>query len=282
MAGETDIARTSSRQAKRWFYAILVVGAILELIPLYYMVITSFKPKAEVMAFPPKFYAVHPTLLNYTELFSMISFGRYFMNSLVVACFVTIGQLFFCSLAAYAFAKRKFPGRDFIFGAFLASLMVPSQVTLVPGFILYKYLGWIDSLKALTIPGLWGVFGTFMMRQFMLTIPDDLLDAARIDGCGEFGIFMRVVMPLSGPGLATLGIMTFMGSWNSFTWPLIVIQSNERRTLPLVLAVLNGQYGWYFGRLMAASVIATAPLVVIFLLFQKQVIKGIALTGIKG
>jgi multiple sugar transport system permease protein len=262
-------------------YAFLLFGAISIAIPYVWMFVTSIKPVEEIQSYPPSFIVRHPTLLPYRELFQLIPILRYIWNSIYVAATVTIANVFFCSLAGYAFAKHRFWGRDKIFFILLGSLMIPWQVNLISGFILMRKLGWLNSYNALIIPAMAGVFGVFLCRQFIMSIPDDLVDTAKIDGCGEFTIYRLVILPLIKPVLATLAILTFLQQWNNFIWPLIVINSSEMRTLPLALSVLNGQFGTRFAMVMAGAAVATTPMLIVFLSFQKYFIKGIAMTGLK-
>ena len=267
---------------KSAIYAVLFIGAISIAIPYVWMFVTSIKPVNEIQSYPPSFLVKHPTLAPYRELFRLIPILRYIWNSIYVAATVTIGNIFFCSLAGYAFAKHRFWGRDKIFFVLLGSLMIPWQVNLISGFILMRKLGWLNSYNALIVPSMAGVFGVFLCRQFIMSIPDDLIDTAKIDGCSEFTIYRFVILPLIKPVLATLAIVTFLQQWNSFIWPLIVINSSQMRTLPLALAVLNGQFGTRFGIIMAGAVVATTPMLIVFLWFQRYFMEGFALTKLKG
>ena len=267
---------------KTVIYVFLFLGAVSMAIPYIWMFVTSIKPIEEIQSYPPSFIVKHPTALPYHDLFTLIPMWRYIFNSIYVAGAVTVANIFFCSLAGYAFAKHRFWGRDKIFFVLLGSLMIPWQVNLISGFILMRKLGWLNSYNALIIPVMAGVFGVFLCRQFIMSIPDDLVDAAKIDGCSEFTIYRLVNLPLIKPVLATLAIFTFLQQWNSFIWPLIVINSSSMRTLPLALAVLNGQFGTNFAMVMAGAVVATTPMLIVFLSFQKYFMKGIALTGLKG
>ncbi|OGW74989.1 MAG: hypothetical protein A2Z72_07645 [Omnitrophica bacterium RBG_13_46_9] len=259
-------------------YAFLIIATLTMLIPYYWMLITSVKPQEEIQTYPPKFYVEHPTLQPYRDLFKLIPMGRYMLNSLFVCSTIVLFKVFACSLAGYAFAKHKFWGREIIFMMFLASLMIPWQVNIIPGFILVKNLGWLNSFKGLIVPTLgWGAFGIFLSRQFIYSIPDDFIDAARIDGCTEFKIYLHVILPLIKPVLATLTIFTFIQQWNNLVWPLVITTTREMRTIPVALAVLSSQTSSNFGMLMAAVVVATAPMLIIFLIFQKYIIKGIVL-----
>ena len=267
---------------KSAIYAFLIFGAISIAIPYVWMFVTSVKPVEEVQSYPPSFIVKHPTLLPYQDLFRLIPIMRYVWNSIYVAATVTVANIFFCSLAGYAFAKHRFWGRDKIFFILLGSLMIPWQVNMISGFVLMRKLGWLNSYNSLIIPAMAGVFGVFLCRQFIMSIPDDLVDAAKIDGCSEFTIYRLVILPLIKPVLATLAIFTFLQQWNNFIWPLIVINSSSMRTLPLALSVLNGQFGTRFAMIMAGAVVATTPMLIVFLFFQKYFMKGIALTWPKG
>ena len=280
-----DLARSKKAQDaifKTFIYSFLFVGAISMAIPYAWMFVTSIKPIEEIQSYPPSFIVKNPTALPYQDLFRLIHMWRYLFNSVYVAGAVTLANIFFCSLAGYAFAKHRFWGRDNIFIVLLGSLMIPWQVNLISGFVLMRKLGWLNSYNALIIPVMAGVFGVFLCRQFIMSIPDDLIDAAKIDGCGEFTIYRLVILPLIKPVLATLAIFTLLQQWNNFIWPLIVINSSSMRTLPLALAVLNGQFGTNFAMVMAGACIATLPMLIVFLSFQKYFMKGIALTGLKG
>ncbi|MBN1526311.1 MAG: carbohydrate ABC transporter permease [Candidatus Omnitrophica bacterium] len=275
----SDSRRFQDVAIKSVVYAFLIFGAISVAIPYAWMFVTSVKPVEEIQSYPPSFIVKNPTLVPYKDLFRLVPMMRYIWNSIYVSSVVTVANLFFCSLAGYAFAKHRFFGRDKIFFILLGSIMIPWQVNLIPGFILMIKLGWLDSYKALIVPAMAGVFGVFLCRQFIMSVPDDLVDAAKIDGCGEFTIYRLVILPLIKPVLATLAIFTFLQQWNSFIWPLIVISSGEMRTLPLALSVLNGQFGTRFAMVMAGAVVATTPMLVVFLFFQRYFMKGITMIG---
>ena len=266
---------------KSVIYAFLLFSAILMAIPYIWMFVTSIKPVGEVQSYPPSFIVKNPTISPYQDLFRLIPILRYIANSIYVSASVTIANVFFCSLAGYAFAKHRFWGRDKMFFVLLGSLMIPWQVNMISGFILVRKLGWLNSYNSLIIPAMAGVFGVFLCRQFIMSIPDDLIDAAKIDGCGEFTIYRLVILPLIKPVLATLAIFTFLQQWNNFIWPLIVINSSEMRTLPLALSVLNGQFGTRFAMIMAGAVVATAPMLIVFLFFQGYFMKGVVLMDLK-
>ena len=260
---------------------VLILGAGAMVIPYYWMVISSLKPPAELYTYPPRFIVEHPTFKPYIELFTLLPMARSLFNSIFVASSVTLSNMLFCSLAGYAFAKLRFPGRDAIFLAIISAMMIPWQIFLIPGFVIIKSLGWLNTFWALIIPNLAMPFGIFLCRQYIVSIPDGLIEAARIDGYNEFGIYWKVILPLLTPALATLAIFTFLSQWNSFVWPLIVTQSGNMRTVPLIIAVLNGQFGANFAMMMAGALVVTLPMLVVFLLFQRQFIKGVFLTSIR-
>lgn len=259
-------------------YVFLAIATFTMVVPYYWMMITSVKPQEEIQAYPPRFSVENPTLQPYRDLLNLIPMGRYILNSLFVCACVVLFKIFACSLAGYAFAKHKFRGRDVIFMMFLASLMIPWQVNIIPGFLIVKQLGWLDSFKGLIIPTLgWGAFGIFLNRQFIYSIPDDLIDAAKIDGCSEFQIYRHVILPLIKPVMATLAIITFIQQWSNLVWPLVIVNSKLMRTVPLALTLLSTATSSNFGMLMAGAVMATTPMLIMFLLLQKYIIRGMAL-----
>jgi len=261
---------------------LIGIGLLATMIPFIWMFSTSIKSPGEIFVYPPVWFPKVPTFAYYKELFERVRFFIHFKNSIIVAVSVTFLNLFFSSLAGYAFAKFKFPGREKIFGLLLATMMIPAQVTMIPVFMILKSMGLLNTYLGLIIPGASSVFGIFLMRQFMLTIPSDLIDSARVDGCSEFRIYWNIVLPLSKPVLATLAIFTFMASWNEFLWPLIIMTKETMYTLPVALANLNGQHNTEWGLLMAGSVVVILPILILFIFLQKYFIKGIALSGIKG
>lgn len=276
--------RRSKLLADASTYVVLVCGGIFMLLPFAWMVLSSIKSLPEIYAFPPRFWPQQPMWSNYAETWNALPFGRFFGNSLLVATTVTLGQLFTCSLAGYSFARLRFPGRDAIFVGYLATIMVPFAVVMIPLFILIRTLGWLDTRYALIVPALFSPWGTFLMRQFMLGIPRELEDAARIDGATYFGIYWRIILPVSQPVLATLGIFTFLGQWNDFLWPLIMINSIDKRTLPLGLASFQSmsmlKTPWHL--IMAAATFSVLPVLVLFVFGQKYYVRGIVTTGLKG
>jgi multiple sugar transport system permease protein len=270
------------RGGQWWLYAVLTVAAIAVIAPFIWMVLGSFKSEGELRRIPPTWWPESASLDNYTQLFSRLDFGTYFLNSTIVAVVVTAGNLLFCSMLGYALALLKFPGKRALFTVVMATLMIPGVVTFVPLFVLVANAGLINSLPGLILPFLVGPFGVFLMRQFFLGLPRDLLDAGRVDGAGELRIFGQIFLPLAGPALATLGILTFLGSWNNFLWPLVVAQTEENYTLPVALALYStGQNSTQYGLLLAGATVVLIPVLVVFLIFQRRFIEGIATTGIK-
>jgi multiple sugar transport system permease protein len=272
----------SSRGGRWWLYLVLAVALVAVVAPFVWMVLGSFKGEGELRQVPPTWWPQSASLDNYTQLFSKLNFGQYFFNSIVVAAVVTAGNLVFCSMLGYAFAMLDFKGKRPLFLAVMATLMIPGVVTFVPLFVLVANVGLINSLPGLFLPFLVSPFGVFLMRQFILGLPRDLLDAGRVDGAGELRIFWRIIMPLCGPALATLGILTFLGSWNNFLWPLVVGQTEDKYTLPVALALYStGQNSTQYGLLLAGATVVILPILVVFLVFQKRFIEGIATTGLK-
>ena len=262
-------------------YATLAVTSLLMLIPFYWMVATSLKLEQFVFAAPPQWLPDPLTLEHYVAVFTRIHFERYFFNSLIVAGGITLGQAFFDTLAGYAFAKLRFPGRDTLFFLLLLGLMVPFQVNMIPLYRLISDLGWLNSYTGLIVPSLTSIFGVFLMRQFIRSLPDELLDAARIDGCDEFGVFWRVVLPLALPGVATLVIFTFMEAWNGFLWPRLVISSEAMFTLPVGLAQLQMRNTSNWGQTMAGTTLTALPMIVVFFFMQRQFIAGLTAGAVK-
>jgi len=262
-------------------YLLLIVTAVVVVYPFLAMVLTSFKPQREVVTFPPHLLPSTWTLDNYRLIWTRIPFGLLLRNSVIYSTTITVVSLFFDSMCAYALARLTFRGRELIFLAVLATMMVPGQVTLIPLFLNLYSIGWINTFPGLIVPRLTSAFGIFLLRQFFLSIPRELEDAARIDGASEFRIYGQIVLPLSGAALATLFVFHFMYNWNDFLWPLIVTTSDEMRTLPTGLALFMGEHNVEYGLLLAGATIAAAPLVIAFLFAQKYFVRGIALTGLK-
>jgi multiple sugar transport system permease protein len=265
-----------------WLHVILVLGLVLMMVPFLWMLLGSFKESSELRQVPPTWIPENPTLNNYRELFERLNFPRYFFNSAVVALAVTGGNLLFGSMLGYALAKLTFPGKKVLFGVVLATLMVPGIVTFMPLYVIVANMGLVNTHAGLILPFLAGAFGVFLMRQFIMGLPDELLDAARVDGAGEYYIFFRIILPLTGPALATLGIFTFLASWNNFLWPLVNATTEDLYTLPVALALFAiGQHESNLGLLLAGSVVVILPVLAVFLLLQRWFTQGIAMTGIK-
>ena len=262
-------------------YLALIASSIAMLVPFYWMLSTSLKLEADVFAYPPEWIPQPATLIHYVEVWTRLPFARFLFNSLLVAAMVTLSNVFFCTLAGYAFAKLRFPGRDKIFFVLLMTLMVPFQVNLIPLYKLMDLFKWLDTYWALIVPGATSVFGMYLMRQYILSIPDELLDSARVDGCSEFGIFWQIVAPLSLPGIATLAIFTFMGAWTDFLWPMIVTSSMDMRTLPVGIALLQEYHTTNWTQTMAGSAIAALPMIIVFLFMQRQFIEGMTAGAVK-
>jgi multiple sugar transport system permease protein len=273
--------RISANSEKIFLYIVLAFLSLIVVFPFIYMVMTSIKPEVDVVTFPPRLFPRSVTLENYINIWSRVPFGIFFRNSVLFAGGVTIISLFFDSLCAYGLARLKLPGKDIIFFGILATMMVPVQVTMIPLFITIFEFGWINTLAGLIIPRATNAFGIFLLRQFFISLPKELEDAARIDGCSDFRIYWQIILPLSKPAIATLAVFHFMYNWNDFLWPLIMTTSVDKRTLPAGLALFMGQHVIEYAILMAGAVISLAPLLIAFLFAQKYFVQGIAMTGLK-
>ncbi|MGU3356500.1 carbohydrate ABC transporter permease [Microbacterium sp. M4A5_1d] len=263
-------------------YTVLAVGLALWLIPFLWMVLGSVKTQGEILRRPPTWFPENPTGENFAQWFGPLDFGHFFANSLIVAVVTVLGNIVFCSMVGYALAKMDFPGKKVLFLLVMVTLMVPGVVTFVPLFVMVSSLGLVNTYPALILPFITAPIGVFLMRQFIMGIPDALLEAARLDGAGEWRIFSRIVMPLCGPPLATLGILTFLASWNNFLWPLVAAQTEEMYTLPVALSLYStGQNATNYGLLLAGSVLVIAPIIVLFVFLQRWFIRGVATTGLK-
>lgn len=275
--------RTRKTLGRLLIHLVLLAGAIFLMIPLAWMFSTSLKSLGTVMVIPPEWIPDPPLWGNYAEIFRVVPFGVYIRNTILITLLDVVGKVLTCSLVAFSFARLRWRGRDTLFLVMLATMMLPSQVTLVPQFIVYRYLGWIDSYLPLILPNWFGgPFLTFLLRQFFMSIPLELDDAARIDGASIFGIYWRIVLPLSKPALAAVGIFMFNSSWNDFFGPLIYLHSRELYTLSLGLRSFQDQNYTEWHLLMAASLVAMIPVLLIFFFAQKYFIQGIVFTGIKG
>ncbi len=260
-------------------YLALAAGGLLIVFPFVWMLATSLKGPREI--FELHFWPQLPTLDNFHRVLTTTQFPRWFLNSFVIAAVTTGSVAFFDSLTGYTLAKLRFPGRQVIFIIILSTLMIPTEMLVIPWYTLSVRLGWIDTYWGIMFPGLTSAFGVFLMRQFMTGVPDELLDAARIDGLSEFGLFMRIALPLVRPALAALCIFTFLGNWNAFIWPLIVIQTPGMRTLPVGIALFSGEAGSAWHLIMAASSLAVLPVLAVFIILQRQIIEGVVLTGLR-
>lgn len=269
------------RNRKILVHAILLAGVVIMVVPFIWMILTSLKTLGESTMVPPRIFPAVFQWKNYTEVQRTLPFGAFYYNTIVYTVVRTIGQIIFCTMAGYAFARIEFPGRDVIFVILLSVLMIPGQVFLLPQFMIIKKLGLLNSISALILPGLFSSFGTFLMRQFFMTIPKELEEAALLDGCNHFQIYLKVMMPLVKSGIVALAITTCLSSWNSLMWPLIVNTSMDKMTLSAGLASLSGQHGTHYPMQMAGAVLSIWPMILAFILFQKQFIEGISNTGSK-
>ncbi len=269
-----------------WFHLILGLGALIICIPLIWMVTSSLKAPNRLFSVPIDWIPYEFRWQNYVEAWNTAPFGRYFINSLYVSGASTLLNLFFCSLAGYGFAKYQFPFKNAMFLFILATLMIPFHVVMVPLFVIAKDLGWLKGANvynALIIPGMMSGFGIFLMRQFILTLPDELFDAARIDGAGELGTYFRIVLPLSKGPLAALAVFVFLDNWNSLLWPLVVTTTNDQfRTLAVGLTQFQTVHGTQYHLMLAAATLVAIPMLIVFFLLQRHFIRGIALSGLKG
>lgn len=264
-------------------YVLLFLGLILMIGPFVWMILGSFKPRGEFLQLPPTWLPENPTLGNYERLVDRLDFPRYFFNSTLIATVVTAANLVFAPMLGYALAKLRFRGKGVLMGLVLSTLMLPAAATLVPVFVLMSKLDLVNTYPGLILPFLAAPFGVFLTRQFFLGTPEELLEAARIDGAGEFRIFFQIAMPLAAPVLATLGILTFLGSWNGFIYPLIMATEPDMYTLPVALATFaTGQFQADHGMLLAGSVILVLPVLIVFILLQRWITEGISTTGLKG
>lgn len=264
-----------------FFYVFLLTSLFFTLFPFLWMISTSFKVPAEIFTRTPTLIPRVWTAQHYLNLFEALDMTRPLLNSLILSLCVAFFSVLFNSMAAYAFAKLRFPGREKLFALLMATMMIPGQVTMLPVFMILKTLGLLNTYAGLIIPGSAAVFAIFMLRQFMLEVPEEILEAARIDGCSEFMIFWRIILPLCKPVIATLAAFSFIGSWNDFLWPLIIMLREDRYTLPVALASLNGQYNSDWGLLMAGAVVVVIPAIAVFLLAQRHYIQGIAAGAVK-
>ncbi|WP_232666660.1 carbohydrate ABC transporter permease [Pseudonocardia sp. TRM90224] len=276
------ISARTSRIGSVVTHAVLTVGAVLMIGPFLWQVLTALKSESEVTNVPPTFLPLEWVWDNFAEVFTSLPFGQQLVNSIIVAAACTIGQLAFCALGAYAFARLEFPGRGLLFALFLSVLMIPKQLLILPQYQIMSWLGLLNTLPALILPGVFSAFGTFLLRQFFMTIPKDLEEAAVLDGAGRFRIFYSVMLPLVKPALAALAVITMMHAWNDLLWPLVV--NTDPATMPISagLTSMQGQFRTNYPVLMAGSFMASIPMIVAYLALQRQFVQGIALSGVKG
>ena len=268
------------RAASIFAYVLLAIGSVVMIFPFVWMLLSAFKTYRELFQYT--FFPQQWTLENYRTVLFNTAFPRWFFNSLVVATMTTTSVLFFCSLVGYTLARLRFPGKNIVFVLILSTLMVPTEMLVIPWFVMSAEFGWVNTYWGIGFPGLITGFGVFLMRQFFTTLPSDLFDAARMDGMHEFGLFWYIGLPLVKPALAALGIFSFIGNWNAFLWPLIIARSSSMRTIPVGISLFSGEVGTDWNLIMAASSLAIIPVLLVFAIFQKQIIEGIVLTGSKG
>lgn len=260
---------------------LLTAGGLIMAIPFWWMLVTSLKAPGAVMTVPPELFPRQPTLESYIRVFNTVPIGQMFVNSLVVTTASVAGQLATSAMAAYAFARMSWRGRDAVFLLYVTTLMVPSQVTITPLFILMQRLGWVDTYQGLIVPGVVSAFGVFLLRQAMLSVPREYEEAAFLDGANHWTIFQNVVLPMIRPALATLAVFATMGAWNSFLWPLFVTRNERLMTLPVGLALLHGRYTTEWSMVMAGAVISVFPIILVYLAAQRAFVRGVALSGLK-
>ena len=282
---ETRISHSPGRRQPEYgkiiVYIILVLGCAITLAPFVWMFLTSMKTQVEAISIPPSILPRNWLLDAYTSLPDKLPFFQMYWNTILTSVIIVAGQLLLCSIAGYAFARIQFPGRNFLFVLCLSVLMIPSSFMILPQYLIIQKMGLLNTLHAIYLPNLFSAFGTFLMRQFFMSIPLELEDAARIDGCGHARIYSRIMLPLIKPGLVSLGVLTLRFAWNNLMWPMIVNTEKSKMTLTAGLSYLQGQYITDYPSIMAGALLATIPLIVIYAIFQRQFIEGIALTGIK-
>lgn len=272
---------TIKQKTMQWLAGILLtVGGFLMVLPFLWMILSAFKPEPEFARFPPTLWPETFTLEHYFELFERMNFGVYLRNTLIIVFFSFLGMLL-NAMAGYGFAKYKFKGREPLFYLVLATLMIQGQVTMIPVYLILNKMGLTNTMTGIVLPSLVGAFAIFLFRQFMSTIPDELLEATRLDGAGEFRIFLQIVLPISVSVLAVQGILTFIAGWNSFLWPLIIANDAKYYTLSVGLQLLKGQYSSNYGLQMAGSAVMVVPIIIVFLLFQRYIMDNYTISGIK-
>ncbi|MGD7044528.1 carbohydrate ABC transporter permease [Jeotgalibacillus proteolyticus] len=271
----------SKGNTEKWIATILlIVGGFIVSLPFLWMITSSFKPESEILQMPPTILAENPTIQNYINLFTNMNFGVYLRNTLIIVLLSFVG-LFLNAMAGYGFAKYHFKNKEKVFYLVLATMMIPGQVTMIPVYLLLNEMGLINTMAGIVLPGLAAAFSIFLFRMFMATIPTDLIEAARLDGAGEFYIFFRLIMPISKPIFAVQGILTFIAAWNSFLWPLIIANDESLYTLSVGLSLLKGQYASNFALQMAGAAFMVIPIIIIFSFFQKYIVEGFTTSGLK-
>ena len=274
--------KSKSNTKKLFIHLALLLGVGITVFPFLWMVLTSFKTVGEAMQIPPTFFPKKFLTDAYTQIISALPFARVYLNTIISTVVTTVVQVMFCSMAAYAFARIEFPFKNAIFVLILSVLMVPGQIFLIPQYQIIQKVGLLDTIPALFLPNLFSAFGTFLLRQFFLSLPKELEEAALLDGCNRYQIFWKIMLPLTKPGIVSLVIFTAKFAWNDFMWPLIVNTSPKMMTLGPALSTLQGQYTTKYPMQMAGAVMAVIPIIVLFFIFQKQFIEGVAQSGIKG
>jgi len=271
----------AERRRNRIAFIILLVGLFAMLFPFFWMILSAFKTQADVYSYPPKWLPSSWSLDNFARVFKMVPFGRYYFNSILVTTLSTVGQIFVSILAAYSLARLRFPFKNLIFMFVVATMLMPFVVTMIPTFLIISSLKWIDSYQGLIVPFLFNGFSIIFLVQFFITVPIDLQDAARIDGCSYFGILFNVILPNTKPAISTIALFTFLGQWTEYLWPLIVINTTDMRTLPIGLRYLMTEGSSDYQLMMAASVMAIVPVLIVYMFSEKQFIKSITMTGLK-
>ncbi|MDF2724553.1 MAG: sugar transporter permease [Paenibacillus sp.] len=279
---QTPVGTNNRMKPAKWLvHAVLAAGSLVMLVPFLWMVLTAFMTMGESTQVPPVLFPKEPQWRNFYDATAMLPFLTFYFNTIVATVAKTAGQLLLCSMAAYAFARIDFPGRGVLFVMILSVLMIPGQVFIIPQYMLMKHFGWLNSITALIVPGLFSAFGTFLLRQFFMSLPKELEEAAKIDGCSHFRIYWQIMLPLAKNGLIALAIFVILWSWNDFLWPMIVNSSPDKLPLSVGLALLRGEHTTNYPVLMAGTLLAVWPMLVIFIVFQRSFIQGIALTGSK-
>jgi len=283
-----NVDESSLQRQRQWrkfgqiaLNALFTVVAIVFTLPFFLMLSSAFKSPAEILRIPPTLLPENPSFDAFRTVLTDAPFFRWFANSLLVSTTITVIVLFTCSLAGYIFAKFEFPGRNVIFVVMLATMMVPFPVLLIPTYLIGNELNLINSLWALIVPAMVSAFGISLMRQFIAGIPSDLIEAARLDGASEWAIYVRIIVPLAKPPMAALGIFTFLAAWNDYLWPLIVINDQEKSTLPLALTFFNSQHAQRYDLVMAAASLSVIPVIIVFIVFQRQIVNALVLAGLK-